>query len=144
MWRLLHVCKHPSPCDVTTSWCHIDNCNSMRFTVRKLPISGTDSNEFCSWYLSCNWDSKLVFILRIFIYHKQLDLWQIHQIMFKIKIHRILFNDQVYLLWFGNLIYTISFQCIFFNESSYLEILMITYFLKHKSQSNSDRWVWIK
>ena len=35
-----HVCKHPSPCDVTTSWRHTDiNCNSMRFSMHKLSIS---------------------------------------------------------------------------------------------------------
>ena len=37
---IFHVCKHPSPCDVTMSWCHIDiNCNSMWFTACKLSIS---------------------------------------------------------------------------------------------------------
>ena len=35
-----HVCKHLSPCDITMSWRHVDiNCNSLRFTVRKLSIS---------------------------------------------------------------------------------------------------------
>ena len=40
-----HVCKHPSPCDITTSWHHIHiNCNSMRFTVHNLLIS---ENKHC-------------------------------------------------------------------------------------------------
>ena len=35
-----HVCKHLFPCDITTSWHHIDiNCKSIRFTVCRLSIS---------------------------------------------------------------------------------------------------------
>ena len=34
---IFHVCKHPSPFDVTRSSRHVNiNCNSMQFTVRKL------------------------------------------------------------------------------------------------------------
>ena len=41
-----HVCKHPSPCDITTWWCYINiNCNSIPFTVHKLSIS---ENRPCS------------------------------------------------------------------------------------------------
>ena len=35
-----HVCKHPSPCDITTSWHHVNiNCSVMWFTVLELSIS---------------------------------------------------------------------------------------------------------